>query len=44
MVKIAPTIIAADLMVALLVIGISKLSDFILNEEKPEKQGYLVEI
>ncbi len=37
-------IIAAVLMVALLVIGISKLSDFIFHVEKPEKPGYLVEI
>ena len=37
-------IIAAVLMVALLVIGISKLSDSIFHVEKPEKPGYLVEI
>ena len=37
-------IIAAVLMVALLVIGIGKLSDLIFHVEKPEKPGYLVEI
>jgi len=37
-------IIAAILMVALLVIGIGKLSDVIFHVEKPEKPGYLVEI
>ena len=37
-------IIAAILMVALLVIGIGKLSDVIFHVEKPEKSGYLVEI
>ncbi len=37
-------IIAAVLMVALLVIGIGKLSDIIFYVEKPEKPGYAVEI
>ena len=37
-------IIAAVLMVALLVIGIGKLSDVIFHVEKPEKPGYLVEL
>ena len=37
-------IVAAILMVALLVIGISKLSDVIFHVEKPEKPGYLVEL
>ena len=37
-------IVAAVLMVALLVIGISKLSDVIFHVEKPEKPGYVVEI
>ncbi len=37
-------IVAAVLMVALLVIGISKLSDVIFYVEKPEKPGYEVEI
>jgi len=37
-------IVAAVLMVALLVIGIGKLSDFIFHVEKPEKPGYTVEI
>ena len=37
-------IIAAVLMVALLVIGIGKLSDVIFHVEKPEKPGYSVEI
>ncbi len=37
-------IVAAILMVALLVIGISKLSDVIFYVEKPEKPGYEVEI
>ena len=37
-------IIAAVLMVALLVIGISKVSDVIFHVEKPEKPGYAVEI
>ncbi len=37
-------IVAAILMVALLVIGIGKLSDLIFHVEKPEKPGYLVEL
>ena len=37
-------IIAAILMVALLVIGIGKLSDIIFHVKKPEKPGYVVEI
>ena len=37
-------IIAAVLLVALLVIGISKLSNVIFYVEKPEKPGYVVEI
>tara|TARA_B100000683_G_scaffold85125_1_gene84100 strand:- start:121 stop:660 length:540 start_codon:yes stop_codon:yes gene_type:complete len=37
-------IIAAVLMVALLVIGIGKLSDIIFYVKKPEKPGYVVEI
>ena len=37
-------IVAAILMVALLVIGISKLSDVIFHVEKPEKPGYRVEL
>ena len=37
-------IVAAVLMVALLVIGISKLSEVIFHVEKPEKPGYVVEI
>ena len=37
-------IIAAVLMVALLVIGIGKLSDVIFYVEKPETPGYTVEI
>ena len=37
-------IVAAVLMVALLVIGIAKLSDVIFYVEKPEKPGYKVEI
>tara|TARA_B100000900_G_scaffold354489_1_gene323220 strand:+ start:1576 stop:2115 length:540 start_codon:yes stop_codon:yes gene_type:complete len=37
-------IVAAILMVALLVIGIGKLSDIIFYVEKPEKPGYLVEL
>ena len=37
-------IIAAVLMVALLVIGIGKLSDVIFHVEKPEKPGYSVEV
>ena len=37
-------IIAAILMVALLVIGISKISDVIFHVEKPKKPGYSVDI
>ena len=37
-------IVAAVLLVALLVIGIGKLSDVIFYVEKPEKPGYLVEV
>jgi len=37
-------IIAAILLVALLVIGIGKLSDIIFYVEKPEKPGYAVEV
>jgi cytochrome c len=37
-------IVAAVLLVALLVIGISKLSNVIFYVEKPEKPGYAVEI
>ena len=37
-------IVAAVLMVALLVIGISKISDVIFHVDKPEKPGYIVEV
>ena len=37
-------IVAAVLMVALIVIGIGKLSDVIFHVEKPEKPGYSVEV
>ncbi len=37
-------IVAAVLMVALLVIGIGKLSDVIFHVEKPEKPGYVVDV
>ncbi len=37
-------IVAAVLMVALLVIGIGKLSDVIFHVEKPEKPGYSVNV
>ena len=37
-------IVAAVLMVALLVIGIGKLSDVIFHVEKPETPGYTVEV
>ena len=37
-------IIAAVLLVALLVIGIGKVSDMIFYVEKPEKPGYVVEV
>ena len=37
-------IVAAILMVALIVIGIGKLSDVIFHVKKPEKPGYTVEV
>ena len=37
-------IVAAILMVALLIIGIGKLSDIIFHVEKPETPGYTVEV
>ena len=37
-------IVAAVLMVALLVIGIGKLSDIIFHVEKPETPGYAVDV
>ena len=37
-------IVAAVLMVALIVIGIGKLSDVIFHVDKPEKPGYTVEV
>ena len=37
-------IIAAVLMVALLIIGISKLSNIIFHVEKPETPGYAVDV
>ena len=37
-------IVAAVLMVALLVIGIGKLSDVIFHVEKPETPGYAIEV
>ncbi len=37
-------IVAAILMVALLIIGIGKLSDVIFHVEKPEKPGYAIEV
>jgi len=37
-------IVAAVLMVALIVIGIGKLSDLIFHVEKPEKPGYHVQV
>ena len=37
-------VVAAILMVALLVIGIGKLSDVIFHVEKPEKPGYAVDV
>ena len=37
-------IVAAILMVALLIIGIGKLSDVIFYVEKPKKPGYSVEV
>ena len=37
-------IVAAVLMVALLIIGIGKLSDIIFHVEKPETPGYAVDV
>ena len=37
-------IIAAILMVALLVIGLGKIADGVFHVNKPEKQGYKVEV
>ena len=37
-------IVAAVLMVALIVIGIGKLSDVIFHVEKPQTPGYTVEV
>ena len=37
-------IVAAVLMVALLIIGISKISDIVFHVEKPETPGYAVEV
>ena len=37
-------IIAAVLMVALIIIGISKLSDIVFYVEKPKTPGYAVEV
>ena len=37
-------IVAAILMVALLIIGIGKLSDVIFHVEKPKTPGYAVEV
>ena len=37
-------IVAAVLMVALLVIGIGKLTDIIFQVKKPETPGYVVEV
>ena len=37
-------IVAAVLMVALLVIGIGKLSDIIFHVDKPETPGYAVDV
>ena len=37
-------IIAAVLLVALLIIGIGKISNLIFHVDKPEKPGYVVEI
>ena len=37
-------IVAAILMVALLIIGIGKISDVVFHVEKPEKPGYAVEV
>ena len=37
-------IIAAILMVALLIIGLSKIADSIFHVEKPKKPGYAVDV
>tara|TARA_Y100001970_G_C13853026_1_gene660272 strand:+ start:39 stop:575 length:537 start_codon:yes stop_codon:yes gene_type:complete len=37
-------IVAAVLVVALLIIGIGKISDMVFHVEKPEKPGYVVEV
>ena len=37
-------IVAAILMVALLIIGIGKISDIIFHVEKPKTPGYVVEV
>ena len=37
-------IVAAILMVALLIIGIGKLSDVIFYVKKPEKPAYMIEV
>ena len=37
-------IVAAILMVALLIIGIGKLSDIIFHVEKPKTPGYAIEV
>ena len=37
-------IVAAVLMVALIVIGIGKISDIVFHVEKPETPGYTVEV
>ena len=37
-------IVAAILMVALLIIGISKISDVVFHVDKPEKPGYVVDV
>ena len=37
-------IVAAVLMVALMVIGIGKISDIVFHVEKPETPGYAVEV
>ena len=37
-------IVAAILMVALLIIGIDKISDVVFHVEKPETPGYKVEL
>ena len=37
-------IVAAVLMVALIIIGIGKISDIIFHVEKPNSPGYVVEV